>query len=105
MKRAALLRVALIGLFVPGGDAAAATVVKAKAKSGERQGPAQLGAVASLEEQERDAQADAKRDEAIAELQKLLPTFDDGPQKADLLYRLAELYWDKAKYLYFQEFR
>ncbi|MCC6808303.1 MAG: tetratricopeptide repeat protein [Deltaproteobacteria bacterium] len=129
-----------VGAAVLGGDALAATVVKAKKadtkekdeaapsdtpvdrsevkpvakvekpkpkakKEPEKIGPAKLGVYASSEDVERDAAADARRDEAISELSKIIPTFEEGPQKADLLYRLAELYWEKAKFTYFQEFR
>ncbi len=45
-----------------------------------------------------DARADEKRDEAIAKLKKLLPTVSEGPQKAELIFRLAEMYWGKSKF-------
>lgn len=52
--------------------------------------------------QERDAKADQKRDEEIEELEKLIPT-QTGSTKADLLFQLAELWWEKSKYVYFTE--
>ena len=44
-----------------------------------------------------DARADEKRDEAIRKLKKLLPTVPEGPQKAELVFRLSEMYWAKSK--------
>jgi tetratricopeptide (TPR) repeat protein len=76
-----------------------------KAAPKEKIQPVRMSAFGSGDDVERDAAADKRREEAIAELLQIIPTFEDGEQKADLLYRLAELYWEKAKYTYFQEFR
>lgn len=43
--------------------------------------------------------ADQKRDEAIDELKKLIPKAPAG-RKAEMIFRLAELYWEKSKYKY-----
>ena len=44
------------------------------------------------------AQAQAKRDEAIRVLKKIISeTSNDDPQKAEYLFRLSELLWNKAK--------
>ncbi len=47
----------------------------------------------------RTKQADAKRDEAIDELKKLIPKAPEG-RKSEMIFRLAELYWEKSKYKY-----
>ncbi|WP_205507674.1 tetratricopeptide repeat protein [Myxococcus vastator] len=73
-----------------------------------RQGPARVRPAAAkfaelprIPDARRDALADKKRDEAIAAFKRLIPKLRDGnPQKAELLYRLSELYWEKSKYLY-----
>lgn len=46
-----------------------------------------------------DGRADQKRDEAIEKLKKLLPTIGQGEARADVLFRLGEMYWTKSKYL------
>ncbi len=73
-----------------------------------RQGPARVqpasakfGDLPSIPDAKRDALADKKRDEAIEAFKRLIPKLRDGnPQKAEMLYRLSELYWEKSKYLY-----
>ncbi len=62
----------------------------------QREGPAQLSLRGN--DVDMDARADAKRDEAIEKLKRLLPTVSDGPQKAELVFRLSEMYWAKSKY-------
>lgn len=47
----------------------------------------------------RTKKADAKRDEAIEELKKLIPKAP-ASRKAEMIFRLAELYWEKSKYKY-----
>ena len=47
----------------------------------------------------RTKQADAKRDEAIEELKKLIPKAP-ATRKAEMIFRLAELYWEKSKFKY-----
>ena len=66
-----------------------------------RQGPAKYNEN-ELASQQRDSKADQKRDEEIEELEKLIPT-QSGVTKADLLFQLAELWWEKSKYVYFSE--
>ncbi|GAB4294878.1 MAG: hypothetical protein Kow0090_09690 [Myxococcota bacterium] len=52
----------------------------------------------------RDIKADQKRDEAIKTLTEIIQTLQGRPpQKAEMMFQLAELYWEKAKFLYFQE--
>ncbi|MGQ0505315.1 MAG: tetratricopeptide repeat protein [Myxococcaceae bacterium] len=80
---------------------AGAKTADTKKRPEERQGPASLREIPRLEDATREEMADKKRDEAIENLKRIVPRFDDGdPQKADLLYQLSELYWEKSKYLY-----
>jgi tetratricopeptide (TPR) repeat protein len=73
----------------------------------ERKGPAKLDARSQTpveEDLEREAIADKKRDEQIEAAKKIIPKIEDGnPQKADLLFQLSELYWEKSRYLYRKE--
>ncbi|MCA0449396.1 MAG: tetratricopeptide repeat protein, partial [Proteobacteria bacterium] len=42
--------------------------------------------------------------EQIEAAKKIIPKIEDGnPQKSELLFQLAELYWDKSRYLYRRE--
>ena len=72
------------------------TLIALAAIAPPREGPAPLALRGS--EVDMDARADAKRDEAIEKLKRLLPTVSDGPQKAELVFRLSEMYWAKSKY-------
>ncbi|WP_224248967.1 tetratricopeptide repeat protein [Hyalangium gracile] len=73
-----------------------------------RNGPARVSPAAGkfadlprIADSKKDALADKKRDEAIEGFKRLIPKIQDGTsRKADLLYRLSELYWEKSKYLY-----
>jgi tetratricopeptide (TPR) repeat protein len=77
---------------------------KAEERKKERRGPAALKDVPKLEDAEKDAIADKKRDEAIESLKKIIPKIEDGSaQKAELLFQLSEMYWEKSKYLYVKE--
>ena len=88
---------------------AAASGAKAKGtaqkKPEERTGPASLSEMRRRGDRDldREALADQKRDEAIAQLKKIIPKIKDPSQKADLLFQLAELWWEKSKYVYFRE--
>lgn len=75
-----------------------------KKKVEERTGPARF--VAPAEEVERSAMADQKRDEAIDKLKNIIrnPAVQ-GEQKGELLFQLAELWWEKSKSVYFKEMR
>lgn len=72
-----------------------------------RRGPARVkpatakfADVPRIDDAKKDAMADKKRDEAIEGFKRLIPKLQDGStQKAELLYRLSELYWEKSKYL------
>lgn len=73
-----------------------------------RQGPARVSPANSkfselprIADERKEALADKKRDEAIEGFKRLIPKIQDGTsRKADLLYRLSELYWERSKYLY-----
>ncbi|HEY5677243.1 MAG TPA: tetratricopeptide repeat protein, partial [Myxococcales bacterium] len=58
---------------------------------------------AALPEAEREAATDKKRDELIADLQAILPRVPESGRKADLWFQLAELWWEKARYVSVQE--
>lgn len=66
-----------------------------------RKGAAQMKVETALDSKDfdRSKQADAKRDEAIEELKKLIPKAPAG-RKSEMIFRLAELYWQKSKYNY-----
>ncbi|KFA92321.1 tetratricopeptide repeat protein [Archangium violaceum] len=82
-------------------------------KEPERQGPARMGPARMgpgsdntprIADARKDGLADRKRDEAIEGFKRLIPKLQEGShRRADMLYRLAELYWEKSKYLYQQE--
>jgi tetratricopeptide (TPR) repeat protein len=88
-------------------DPKAAAAAKAAAKKPEeRKGPAKLDGreAVKLEDVVKEATADKKRDEQIEAAKKIIPKIEDGnPQKADLLFQLSELYWEKSRYLYRKE--
>jgi len=51
---------------------------------------------------DRSAEADKKRDESIELLKKLIPQAPDD-RKAEMIFRLAELYWEKSRANYRNE--
>ena len=58
-------------------------------------GPAQQK-VQSIEVK-TDSKSMEKRDEAIKQLNELIKDYPEGPRKAEVYRRLAELYWEKAR--------
>ncbi|MBI5547853.1 MAG: tetratricopeptide repeat protein, partial [Deltaproteobacteria bacterium] len=70
---------------------------KKEVKKEEKKKPASFQAGVG-EEVQIDAKADQKRDEQIEQLKKIIPKVQ-GPQKADLLFQLAELWWSKSKFV------
>ncbi len=66
-----------------------------------RQGAASIKMETALDQKTfaRGQAADAKRDEAIEELKKLIPKAPTE-RKSEMIFRLAELYWEKSKYRY-----
>ncbi|MFT3708956.1 MAG: tetratricopeptide repeat protein [Archangium sp.] len=87
--------------------AAAKADPKAAAKKPEeRKGPAKLDGKEPVNaaDVEKEAFQDKKRDEQIEAAKKIIPKIEDGnPTKADLLFQLSELYWEKSRYLYRKE--
>src|SRR6267142_1409946 len=65
--------------------------------------PSPVEATFEQKEVERDAAADRKRDELIADLQSLIPRLPETDRSADLYFQLAELYWEKARFVSLQE--
>lgn len=121
-----LVTILAVGLGLAAGPAAAqakkkadpkaatkATDAKAKttgaaaaAKADDRKGPAKLDGreAPKADDVAKEATADKKRDEQIEAAKKIIPKIEDGnPQKADLLFQLSELYWEKSRYLYRKE--
>lgn len=101
--------VSLVVLGDPGAARAATDATNqaagANAAEGEeRTGPAEMGGGApELAAELRTAEADQKRDEAIQQLMAIIARLPPGPQKSDVLFQLAELWIEKSKYYYFQE--
>ena len=81
-------------------DAAKPTELK-KEDPLKRSGAASFKIETTIDQKEiaRTRQADQKRDEAIEELKKLIPKAPSS-RKAEMIFRLAELYWEKSKYRY-----
>ena len=50
-----------------------------------------------VKEVKSDKASMEKRDEAIKQLNDLIKDYPEGPRKAEVYRRLAELYWEKAK--------
>ncbi|MFZ5468444.1 MAG: tetratricopeptide repeat protein [Myxococcota bacterium] len=88
----------------PKAEKPAAAAKKADEKKKERKGPATFKDAPKLDDLEKEAIADKKRDESIESAKKIIPKLSDGtPQKAEMLFQLSELYWEKSKYLYRKE--
>ncbi len=69
-------------------------------------GPAQIERDAFSEKKfENTAKADKKRDQQIAEIKGLLPKMRGKSQESELIFRLAEIYWEKSKFIYQAEFK
>lgn len=85
----------------PTADEAKAAAEEAKPDPTKRQGAASMkvDSPALSKDFDRSKQADAKRDEAIEELKKLIPKAPTS-RKSEMIFRLAELYWQKSKYNY-----
>jgi TolA-binding protein len=52
---------------------------------------------------ERDAAADRKRDELIQDLEVIIPRLPETDRKADLYFQLAELWWEKGRFVSLRE--
>lgn len=72
----------------------------------DKAGPARVKAPTSEDEVARDEAASQKRDQLIGDLKKIIPKIQDAaPQKADLIFQLAELYWEKSRSVSLREGR
>lgn len=67
----------------------------------ERKGPAAFNQGFVFEESDKDAKADRKRDDQIEQIKRIVPKAT-GADKAELLFRLAELWWAKSKFKLYQ---
>jgi len=63
-----------------------------------RLAPASLDVPAG-KEVTKDALADRRRDEAIEQIRKILPKQKNPSIQADLLFQLAELWWEKSRFV------
>lgn len=83
----------------PGEDDQAPPGEEAQVDPTKREGAASLKVDTAIDQKQfaRTQQADQKRDEAIEELKKLIPKAP-ASRKAEMIFRLAELYWEKSKY-------
>jgi TolA-binding protein len=79
--------------------------VKDACPKGERAASAAPATTSSAEDAALDAAIDGKRDEMIAQLTRILPKLEQGARKSDLLFQLAELWWEKAKAVSLREVR
>ncbi len=73
-----------------------------------RRGPATVDFRAGSRPAEaaRETAADQKRETQIDAAKRLVPRLQEGsPQKAELLFQLAELYWERTRFLYTKEMR
>lgn len=68
---------------------------KAEEAPKETKGPAKMALEPSRVQV--DSKAMAQRDKAIEQLNELIKDFPEGPKKAEVYRRLAELYWEKAR--------
>ena len=97
---------ALLLCLSAGAAASAASALKLKPAPSDvpagRKGPAHLKVPSAEDDVERDAAADKKRDELIADLKTIIPKIPDSEKKADLYFQLAELWWEKARYVSLQ---
>ena len=63
-------------------------------------GPAKLKTPVTLKSFDNSAKAQAKRDDQIDSIKQVLVTMNDAVTRADLVFRLAELYWDSSRYYF-----
>ena len=113
MKRStvALLAAAVLPAFTASADTLVAAADKKKpatpaAPVAERKGPAKIKAPTTSDEDfERSIEADKKRDEEIDHLKRIIPKINDPGQKGELVFRLAELYWEKSRFINMGEAR
>ena len=87
--------VALLVILVAGSLFAARE--KRKTDEKDMKGPAKMDTESAKAKIQIDSKAMAQRDKAIEQLLELLKDFPEGPKKAEVYRRLAELYWEKAR--------
>ncbi len=70
-------------------------------------GPATIKREAFSEKEfENSKKAEAKRDESITTIKDLLGQLKpEDPKRGELVFRLAEIYWAKSKYIYQKEYK
>ncbi len=102
--RATSIAAILIAL-APGAHAASAMKLKPAPKDIEsaNTGPAHVKAPTSEDDVARDVAAGRKRDELVDELKIIIPRIPESERKADLYFQLAELWWEKSRYVSLQE--
>ncbi|MFM2152548.1 MAG: hypothetical protein RL199_983, partial [Pseudomonadota bacterium] len=90
----------------PSSEDAAAATKKLEETLRKNEAPAEATrlAPASLDvpagkEVTKDALADRRRDEAIEQIRKILPKQKNPAIQADLLFQLAELWWEKSRFV------
>ena len=79
--------------------------VKDACPSAERTAAAPVAPKPTSDDAAHDVAIERKRDEMIAQLQRILPKVEQGARKADLSFQLAELWWEKAKSVALREVR
>lgn len=89
------LLIAALVVLMAGTLLAAREKRKGEEDKGGARGPAKMEVEAT--KVQIDSKAMAQRDKAIEQLLELLKDFPEGPKKAEVYRRLAELYWEKAR--------
>jgi len=98
MTTSSMMKKALVALLVLL-VAASLFAAREKRKADEKdvKGPAKMDTESAKAKIQIDSKAMAQRDKAIEQLLELLKDFPEGPKKAEVYRRLAELYWEKAR--------
>lgn len=93
MLRNKLLRTLLVVVLVL--SFSTTVFAQRKKRDAETTGPkkTQIGSI----EVKTDSKSMEKRDEAIKQLNELIKDYPEGPRKAEVYRRMAELYWEKAR--------
>ncbi len=95
-------------VVIPAAPAAASTkaLEEKLKKEDEEQEPTRLAPAALPErggELTKDDKADKRRDEAIEQIKKILPKMKNPHDVADLKFQLADLWWQKSRYVKFNQ--
>ncbi len=97
------LAIPVVALALAGGSAARDLRSAPKEVETSRGKPAKVKATLEPDDFEKDVAADRKRDELIGDLKTLIPRMPETDGKADLYFQLAELWWEKARFVSLQE--